>query len=87
LSDGDYELCLTNFETYYIISNINSSNNKFYYNKSDKEIVIPEGSYELHDIEKYLKRAILHSRPDDAARKNILQRDRRERTRKASIRW
>jgi len=44
LSDGDYELSLTDFETYYTIPNVNSSNNKFYYKKSDKEIVIPEGS-------------------------------------------
>ncbi|KYM97758.1 hypothetical protein ALC62_11554 [Cyphomyrmex costatus] len=28
LSDGDYELGLTDFETYYTISNVNSSNNK-----------------------------------------------------------
>jgi len=55
LSDGDYELGLTDFETYYTIPNVNSSNNKFYFDKDEKEIVIPEGSYELHDINKYLK--------------------------------
>lgn len=66
LSDGDYELGLTDFETYYTIPNINSSNNKFYYDNDDKEIVIPEGSYELRDISKYLKRAILQSHPDIA---------------------
>jgi len=32
------------------IPNVNSSNNKFYFDKDDKEIVISEGSYELHDI-------------------------------------
>jgi len=31
LSDGDYELDLTDFETYYAIPNVNSSNNKFYF--------------------------------------------------------
>ena len=69
LSDDDYELGLTDFETYYTIPNVNSSNNKFYYDKDDKEIVIPEGSYELHDISKYLKRTILQSRPDVAKKK------------------
>ena len=64
LSGDDYELGLTDFETYYTIPNVNSSNNKFYYDKDDKEIVIPEGSYELHDISKYLKRAILQSHLD-----------------------
>jgi len=37
LSDGDYELGLTDFETYTII-NVNSSNNKFHFDKDDKEI-------------------------------------------------
>jgi len=32
------------FETYHTISNVNSSNNKFYFDKDDKEIVIPERS-------------------------------------------
>jgi len=31
LSDDDYELGLMNFETYNIISNVNVSNNKFYF--------------------------------------------------------
>jgi len=55
LSDGDYELGL-DFETYNTISNVNSSNDKFF--EDDKEIVIPEGSYEIYNINKYLKRAI-----------------------------
>jgi len=46
---SDYELGVTDFETYYTISNVNSSNNKIYFDKDDKEIVIPEGSYELYD--------------------------------------
>ncbi|KYN28706.1 hypothetical protein ALC57_01872 [Trachymyrmex cornetzi] len=31
LSDGAYELGLTDFETYYTLVNVNSTNNKFYY--------------------------------------------------------
>ncbi|KYN18433.1 hypothetical protein ALC57_09263, partial [Trachymyrmex cornetzi] len=36
-----------------------NSTHKFYYD--NKEIVIPDGSYELRDIERYLKREILRS--------------------------
>jgi len=42
LSDGDYELDLAIFETYHTIPNVNESNNKFYFAKT--EITIPEGS-------------------------------------------
>lgn len=59
LSDGDYELGLTDFETYHTIPNVNSSNNKFYFDNDDKEITIPEGSYELQAIDEYLRREIL----------------------------
>ena len=59
LSDGDYELGLTDFETYYTIPNVNSSNNKFYFDNDDKKIMIPEGSYELPAIDEYLRHAIL----------------------------
>jgi len=45
LSDGDYELGPTDFETYYTIPNVHSLSNKFYFDKNDKEIVIPEGYY------------------------------------------
>jgi len=55
LSDGDYELGLAIFETYHTISNVNESNNKFYFSK-DVEITIPEGSYEVRDINEFLKR-------------------------------
>ncbi|KYN29962.1 hypothetical protein ALC57_00578 [Trachymyrmex cornetzi] len=52
------------FETYHTIPNVNISNNKFYFDKDDAEITIPEGSYEVRDINEFLKRAILHSRRD-----------------------
>lgn len=76
LSDGDYELGLTDFETYYTIPNVNKSNNKFYYDKDDKEITIPEGSYELRDINAYLKRTILQqSRSNNIAKNKTLHKD------------
>jgi len=60
LSDGDYDLAI--FQTYHTISNVNESNNKFYLAKEDAEITIPEGSYEVRDINEFLKRVILRKR-------------------------
>ncbi|KYN38084.1 hypothetical protein ALC56_07543 [Trachymyrmex septentrionalis] len=62
-SDSDYEFDLAIFETYHTIPNVNKSNNKFYFAKDDAEITIPEGSYEVRDINEFLKRAILRKRP------------------------
>ena len=59
LSDGEYELGLTTFETYNTIPNVTSTNNKFYYGDNNEEITIPEGSYEIDAIAEYLKRAML----------------------------
>jgi len=42
---------------------VNESNNKFYFVKDDVEITVPEGSYEMRDINKFLKHAILQKRP------------------------
>ena len=53
---------LTNFETYNAIPNVTSTNNKFYFDADDKIITIPEGSYELSTINKYLRAAIRHTR-------------------------
>lgn len=65
LSDGEYELGLTDFETYHTIPNVNSSNNKFYFGKDDEEITIPEGSYELQNIHEFLKHAISRKHRDE----------------------
>jgi len=62
LSDGNYELGLMLFETYHTISNVNASNNKFYFGKDDAKITIPEGSYELQAINEFLRRAISQKR-------------------------
>ncbi|KYM82404.1 hypothetical protein ALC53_07192 [Atta colombica] len=58
---GDYEL--TDFETYHTISNVNSSNNKFYFDEDDKEIVIPE------------KRVILQFHPSNIAKEETLRKE------------
>ncbi|KYN19119.1 hypothetical protein ALC57_08563 [Trachymyrmex cornetzi] len=62
LINGEYELGLTNFETYNAIPNVTSANNKFYFDTDDKIITIPEGSYELSAINRYLRAAIRHVR-------------------------
>lgn len=62
LNDDGYELGLMDFETYHTIPNVNSSNNKFYFDKNDTEITIPEGSYELQAIDEFLKHAISQKR-------------------------
>ena len=54
LSDGEYELGLTTFETYNTIPNVTSANNKFYCGEKNEEITIPEGSYEINDIAMFL---------------------------------
>lgn len=49
-----YAIGLVNFEVYNSIPNIDSSNNKFYFNDDDKVLEIPEGSYEVEDINKHI---------------------------------
>lgn len=54
VTSGDWELGLIELTTYNSIPNIeNNVNDKFYYGK-DQVITIPEGSYEIEDIEKYI---------------------------------
>lgn len=54
-----YEIGLLAFESYNSIPNIDSSNNKFYYENSGKYIEIPEGTYEVASISSYLQSRIL----------------------------
>ena len=59
-----YEIALINLETYYSFPNIDSTNNKFWYSKEPDEgedrewnsITIPEGTYELRDIDLTIRR-------------------------------
>ena len=52
--DKEYEIALVNLETYYSFSNIDESNNVFVYSPDNSnswvKIKIPEGSYEIDDI-------------------------------------
>lgn len=54
LNNRNYELALLNFETFNSIPNIDETNNKFYYNETDV-IEIPKGSYEIENIEEYIR--------------------------------
>jgi len=45
---------------------VNASNNKFYFDENDVEITIPEGSYELHAINDFVKHAIPRKRSQHA---------------------
>lgn len=49
---AEYECALVYFKTFNSIPNVDETNNLFEY--GDKKITIPEGSYELNDIIKYL---------------------------------
>lgn len=55
--DGEYECGVLYMSTFNSIPNIDNRNNNFYYGKN-KVIKIPEGSYELQDIDDYLKEHI-----------------------------
>lgn len=53
LPKSNYALGLIDFVSYNSIPNVDSSNNVFHYDENS-EVVIPEGSYEIEDIEKYI---------------------------------
>ena len=56
----DYEIALINLETYYSFPNIDRSNNCFSYspgaNSPSFDIIIPEGSYHVEDINEFIHR-------------------------------
>lgn len=68
MSDDNYELDLTNFETYNTIPNINSTNNKFYFDDNGEVIEIPFGSYEVSAISAHLRAAICRKRRANVTR-------------------
>ena len=56
----DYEIALINLETYYSFPNIDRSNNCFSYSPGANapwfDIIIPEGSYHVEDINEFIQR-------------------------------
>jgi len=58
--DKEYEMALVNLETYYSFPNIDNTNNNFRYSpdngKTWNNIDIPEGCYEIQDINQHIQR-------------------------------
>ena len=56
----DYEIALINLETYYSFPNVDKSNNCFSYSPGANtqwfDIIIPEGSYHVEDINEFIQR-------------------------------
>lgn len=52
---SNYEIGLTNFETFNAIPNIDQKNNKIYYGDANDYIEIPSGSYEINDLNAFLQ--------------------------------
>ena len=56
----DYEIEVINLETYYSFQNIDKSNNCFCYSPDGNalwyNIIIPEGSYHVRDINEFIKK-------------------------------
>ena len=61
--DKEYYIGLVNFESFMVIPNIEPGCNKFYI--GNKVIKIPEGSYELRDLTRYLKTEIAERYPKE----------------------
>lgn len=59
--NGNYELALVSLQAWNSVANISSENNKFYYiddENKEKVLEIPEGAYEVSQIQEYLQRAL-----------------------------
>ena len=58
----EYEIALINLETYYSFPNIDRSNNCFTYSPDANapwvDIIIPDGSYHVEDINEFIQREI-----------------------------
>ena len=56
----DYEIALINLKSYYSFPNIDNSNNRFTYSPNLDplwfDIIIPEGSYHVEDINEFIQR-------------------------------
>lgn len=82
--DGNYEMCMLSLQTYNSISNVTSHNNVFrYYDKSGKrkDILIPEGTYDVADLEKYIDEQVRLGTDD----KNFFNLNANNNTLKATI--
>lgn len=69
--DKKYEMALVDLETYYSFPNVDATNNNFRYSPDGGtewfDINIPEGCYEMSDINQYIQRIMKQARHYDAA--------------------
>ena len=67
----DYEIVLINLETYYAFQNIDRSNNCFSYSPGANapwfDIIIPEGSYHVEDINEFIHSQMIKNVHSDKA--------------------
>ena len=67
--EKNYEMALVNLETYYSFPNIHAKNNNFRYSPDARKtwwnINIPEGTYEIEDINKYIQRVMKDNTHDN----------------------
>lgn len=54
LTDDEYEIGLSNFESFNVIPNIDETNNQFAYKNGS--LTIPTGTYEVEDLVNYIKK-------------------------------
>ena len=61
-TDKKYEIALVNLETYYSFPNVDDTNNHFSYSPDwggiSYHILIPEGSYDIEDINRVIQQKI-----------------------------
>ena len=68
--ENDYSLGLINFESYNSIPNVDITNNLFHFDNSG-EIALPEGSYEIEDINEYLNKQLQNIKESDPVQLQI----------------
>ena len=56
--NASYVIGLVDFQTYNSIPNVDETNNKFYFGHDEQVIVIPEGAYEIEDLEHYISKQL-----------------------------
>lgn len=71
--DTDYEIGLTNFESYNSIPNFDENNNRLYYGAQNNYITIPIGSYEIEELTNIIKRELHPIKFELTANNNTLK--------------
>jgi hypothetical protein len=73
LDNSEYALGLINLETFNSIANVTNSNNKFYFtliNQTKGFIEIPEGSYEIAELNAFLSQELIRYVKNESLKTN-----------------